>query len=635
MIEIRFRPQLSGLLALYLLALAGCSGSASSVTPRTQLDAERSGGLDSSADPSPASPSTALKGPSPAVQSANPGSTKPSISESSFRPRPDAASGQMRVGLRPNPLSPQFRKFRADAVPSFVVETGADDRCLMTQSTTGGGGWIDFDVDGWIDYYLVQGGNPTAGPTDEQPSDLLGRNVLGQRLIDVTASAGLVEREFGQGLAVGDYDADGFPDLLVTNVGPVVLLHNEGDGTFRDVSSEAGIEVRFWGSSAAWADLDQDQLLDAYVCSYVEYDVHNPLPCHAPDGRLAICFPEVMVSADDACLRNSGDGRFRDVAKEWGMIGPGSKSLGVVIADLVGDRRPEIYVANDVCANFLWVEDKPGRWADQGIELGCALSGSGAYQASMGIVAGDYDRDGRLDLFLTHFTSEYNTLYANLGDVGFLDVTESVGLAKPSVPMLGFGTWMADFNHDGAMDIFVANGHIDDWSSKGQPFQMPAQLFSYRGPDFVEQSLQAGDYFQERHLGRAVSAADFDHDGDVDLLVVNQREQPVVLQNEAIAGHHLRLRLIGRRSNRDAIGARVSVTAGDTRLVQQRIGGGSYLAAHEPQLTFGLGAETGPCRVEILWPSGEQTIVPDLAVDREWVIVEPLATQSALVIAAE
>lgn len=527
-----------------------------------------------------------------------------------------------KVVAAPQQLSPiQFVDVHADLGLEFQFDNGANGRALMPESLGAGGGWFDLERDGRPDLYLVQGGNPTETPCHSE-GDRVFRNLPG-RFIDVTDSTRRIDMGHGQGLAVGDFDNDGFDDVLVTNVGPDVLLRNLGDGTFEDVSVIAGVGDPRWGSSAAWADLDNDGDLDLFVCNYLKYDVFQPQDCHFDDGRPAVCHPEHLEPEDNACYENLGNGQFRDITAEWGLLAPGSKSLGVVIADFNGDFRSDIYVANDTTANHLFMQVDRGKFLEQAVELGCAMNGIGQYQASMGLACGDYDRNGFLDLYVSHFSSDSNTLYANLGAVGFHDVTRSERLHKPTLQYLGFGTVMQDFNSDGHQELFVTNGHIDDWRYKNELYAMPPQLFTFRDGYWYEQSQQCGDYFRHNYLGRAVSYADYDLDGDLDLLVVHQDQPAALLENQSPRQHWLQLELIGHRSNRRGINAIVELHQGDRVWHYEMFAGSSFCAAHQPLIAIGLGENAADCEIQIRWPTAEgQQQTVKTRVDRHLVIPE-------------
>ncbi|MDP6717899.1 MAG: CRTAC1 family protein, partial [Pirellulaceae bacterium] len=488
---------------------------------------------------------------------------------------------------------------------NFVYNNGDRGKKLMVESTGGGAGWTDFDRDGNWDLFFVQGGYPD-GPLSENAPNQLWRKLGIDGFAQVQVEAGVGDQGFGQGVAIADFDNDGFDDIYVTNVGSNVFFQNQGDGTFIEVTTSAGVDTSLWSTSAAWGDLNSDGNLDLFVCNYLIYDVKNPLPCPHDDGTPGICFPQDLDAEQNVCFQNMGDGTFQEVSSEWNLIGrkSDSKSLGTVIADLTGDGYSDVLVANDGTANFLFVNDGHGVFQERGLELGCAMSGEGTYQASMGIAVGDYDRNQFFDFYVTHFTEDSNTLYANLGPAGFHDTTRVVGLHQPTLPLLGFGTVMADFDRNGSADLFVTNGHVDDYLAKEDLYAMPAQLFAYTGNKWRDVSSLSGEFFSTRGVGRAVASCDFDNDGDLDLAVVHQNTPAALLRNDASGNNWLKVHLIGMQSNRSAIGTTVRLRYGTLDLVQQIVGGGSYCATHEPVLIFGLGKATGSCSLEIRWPDG-------------------------------
>ena len=512
---------------------------------------------------------------------------------------------------------------------NFIYDNGSDERSLMVQSTGGGGGWIDFDGDSWFDLLLVQGGNPTADPP-HNIGDRIFRNLHGRRFQDVSDSVLPPDRGFGHGMAVGDFNQDGFDDVFITNVTSTVLLLNGGDGTFTDITEESGTNDERWGTSAAWSDLDLDGDLDLFVCNYCRYDVRNPVVCRKPDGSPGICHPDAMDADLAECFENLGDGRFVSAAKKWGLAEKSGKALGVVAADFNLDRLPDLFVANDTMANFMYLGLAGGGFTEQAVELGCAYNVLGQYQANMGVACNDYDGNGYLDLYITTFTDDSNTLFANLGPGGFRDVTRLEGLHSTTIETLGFGTVMTDLDADGAMDLFIANGHIDDWRYKNQLWKMQAEMFTYSQGTWTELTASAvGPYLAEEHLGRAVSMADFDQDGDSDLLVVHQNEPAALLVNESVTGHWLRVECSGRISNRRGLGAKVTVQQGDRKWTQQLVSGSSYLTSHEPVLFFGLGASKEPCDVSVEWPnSNTSAITRNVGVDQQIRVTERGRTSS-------
>ena len=560
----------------------------------------------------------------------------PSVSAAPAAPEKKQGSGKLKFERRggasdrtvahPGECS-RFVDMAQAAGVSHVYLNGAQGRWLMVEATGGGCGWIDFDRDGFWDLYLNQGGDPTASVPGSRPADQLFRNAGAGRFESVTDAAGIDERGYGQGIAVGDFDNDGFDDIYVTNVGGNVLYRNSGDGTFRDVTSVADVVGGLWSTSAAWGDIDLDGDLDLYVCNYLDYDPLHPRICRNSRGQFGICHPDQVDPVPDECYLNLGDGTFRPVATERGLFGPGNKALGVAIADFTNDGWPDIFVANDTKPNFLFVNDGHAHFRESAVILGCAVNTAGNPQANMGVAVGDYDRNGWLDLYVTHFTSEWNTLYQNRGPEGFQDVSAIVGLVPPKFDKLGFGAVMHDFNFDGFDELFVANGHINDNRELGDDLDMICQLFAWQGKRFVECTAQAGEFFERKMIGRGVAAADYDNDGDLDLVVVPQNTPTALLNNQSRLGNWLKLEFVGRRSNRRGIGTRVVVKFGDRTTMQELAGGTSYCASHQPALFFGLGDWTGPIDVEVRWPAGTTQSLHAIVAHRTLTLIEPAGDQ--------
>jgi enediyne biosynthesis protein E4 len=503
----------------------------------------------------------------------------------------------------------------------FVYRNGAAGQQLMSEATGGGCGWLDFDRDGNSDLYCVQGGVISVNEHARSVHGQLFRNIDG-RFISVTESAGIAEHHYGQGVSVGDFDADGFDDVFVANIGGNSLWRNQGDGTFRNWGFESMTPWRGWSSSSAWADVDSDGDLDLYVCNYVAFDPLAAVICHDSSGHRIQCQPNQVAPVPDQFFVNLGNGTFREAAASLGLKGDGNRALGVVIADLIGDERPEIYVANDATANFLFASNNEWTFEDVALRQGCAVDANGRAQASMGISIGDYDRNGRLDLYLTHFEGEWNTLYANQGDQGFRDVTSEVGGIDATLARVGFGTVWQDFDQDGADDLFVANGHIDD-QGRSQVLAMSPQIFTISDGRLHDVSASVGSYFQQVFVGRGCAEADFDGDGDFDLAVIHQNSAAELLENRSERGHWLALDFVGRRSNRRGIGVRVTLRQSDTTLVQELYGGGSYCSSRQPRLIFGLGNNTATCNVEVRWPSSTVQELLGVQTDQLRTIIEP------------
>ncbi len=509
----------------------------------------------------------------------------------------------------------------------FVYRTGATGESLMVETMGGGCGVLDFDNDGWWDLFLCQGGDPTVADPTRQPPPALMRNLAGDSFEDCGESAIDASSGYSQGVVVGDYDGDGFDDLYITNVGKNQLLRNMGDGTFQDVTDLAGVGDTRWSSSAAFADLNGNGLLDLYVCNYVVYDPLDPLDCRDRDGEYRICHPREMDAFPNECYFNQGDGTFLPEAADRGLDAAGGKSLGVVVADFTGNGLPDVYVANDTTANFLFVNQGQGMFREQALAFGCGVNQEGMYEAGMGLAVADYDQDGFLDIYSTHFYDESNTLYQNRGGKGFRDVTALVGLHQPTLPRLGFGAVMQDLNADGAIDLFVTNGHIENYP--GNPLHaMRPQLFTYTGPRWEDCSDDGGEFFQRRLVGRGVAMVDSSRRGVPDIVVVHQDSPAALLRGESLDGDWLQVEFRGAGGNRRGIGARVSVTCGSQTFFQQLVGGGSYASSHQPTLFFGLGdgTERGDlnrrCDVEVTWPSGKSERLEGVAVNRRLVLDE-------------
>lgn len=516
--------------------------------------------------------------------------------------------------------APHFREIAAESGVEFIYDNGAG-HTLMVEGTGGGVGWLDYDRDGKWDLYFVQGGDPvTPGPM--QPSDKLFRNLGTGVFADVTELSGVTELKFGQGVSIGDFDEDGFDDIFVANVGGDVLFHNLGDGTFEDVSQALEGNGAVWSTSAAWTDIDLDGDLDLYVCRYCGFDPRNPTPCRNSKGVAAMCQPKQVPPIPDVLFVNQGDGRFVEQAQDRGLFGPDNRALGVVAADFDNDGWPDIFVANDATPNFLFRNQHQGQFVESAVQLGCALMLSGQAQGSMGVALGDYDRNGFLDLFVANFEGEGDTLYQNHGPSGFQEVSGMLGLVPSTLPTVGWGTVMADFNQDGHEDLFVANGHIDDGRHIGGDLEQRPLLFSFDGHRWIDKSGPGGDFFEKSNMGRGVAACDFDDDGDFDLAVVHQNSSAALLQNDSARGHWLKMELIGRTVNRRGIGARVLVRMADRTLIQELAGGTSYCSSSQPCLCFGLGPWDQPVSVEVHWPGGGRQTLEDVTLNQHLIVLQ-------------
>lgn len=518
----------------------------------------------------------------------------------------------------------RFRDVHQEAGVEHVYLNGERGQCLLMETTGAGAGWLDYDADGHWDLYLNQGGDATVDADETQPHDKLFRNLGDGTFRDVTREAGIVEFRYSQAVAVGDYDNDGFDDVYVTNVGRNTLFHNQGDGTFLDVTEQAGVGDERWSASAAWADLDLDGDLDLYVANYCVYDPKDPGLCRNDQGELRTCHPRNVPAWPDECYINRGDGTFSAEAKKRGLVAPSARGLGVAVADFNNDGWPDVYVTNDTTANFLFVNQGHGTFEEMGMVSGCAVDSGGSGQASMGVAVNDFDHNGCLDLYVCHFYRESNTLYRNYGQGSFQDETGLLGLHAPTLLRLTFGAVMADFNRDGQMDIVTTTGHIDN--HPGNPLhRMAPQVFTFDGKRWGECSEEAGEFFQGKYVGRAVAACDYDEDGDLDLLVAHENSPAALLRNESHGGHWLKFSMRGRESNRRGIGSRITVKAGRSTYMQELCGGTSYAASHQPALIFGLGQWERPCTVTIRWPGGRVQTLEDVHVDQALTLDESQA----------
>ncbi len=559
---------------------------------------------------------------------------------SATRPRPTPPVP--RVKAKPDGTLPAFEMVGGEA--GFKFERNDDIRGLhrILEANGGGVALFDFDRDGWLDLYMTNGCPlPLKFDRHKTPGALF-HHRGDWRFERINQVSHLVQFGYSTGCAVGDYDADGFDDLYIAAFGPDALWRNMGDGTFANVTDAAGIDVPAWGSSVAFADINGDGWLDLYVVNYLVESDETPRLCphpSAPDGY-GQCSPALFEGADDVLLISDGGGRFDDVSATAGITGLRGKGLGVVIADFDRDGRPEIFVANDGEANFLLVQTRPPpsdaiapatatnlgklQFRDQALASGVALNESGYAQANMGIAAGDYDANGTLDLFITTFYGDSNTLYAHQPGLVFADATRSTNLAASSRSTLGFGTFFFDADNDGWLDLFVANGHIDDrhWMERGEPYRMRPQLYrNGRHGAFTDVSEWGGPYFEQEWLGRGAAVGDLDRDGLPDFVVSHQLAASYALRNTTSTENgSLVLRLVGVVTNRNGYGAWVEVVDGRGPCVGELVSGGSFHAASAPEIHVGLG-ESQQATLQIHWPSGQVDTHRDLRTGT-WVAIE-------------
>ena len=506
----------------------------------------------------------------------------------------------------------------------FQHENAASTEKYLIETMGSGCGWIDYDQNGLLDLYLVNGGITKLYQPSRAPTGALYRNNGDGTFTDVTAKAGVgAEGLFGMGVAIGDYDNDGYPDLLVLGYGACILYHNNGDGTFTDVTEKAGVaNLGKWASSAAWFDYDNDGKLDLIVANYVDWSPERNLWCgDRGPGMRSYCHPDVYHGQPPTLFHNNGDGTFTDISIRSRIGLKGGNGLGVVTFDYDNDGWQDIFIANDHMPNSLFHNNRDGTFEEVGYAAGVAVGMDGQFEAGMGTDAADTTGNGRLNLIVTHLDQQLARLYENQGDASFEDATFRSKLSYSTFHASGFGTRFLDYDNDGARDLFMANGHVLDNIEKYRSdvrYAEPKMMFRNIGNGiFTNVSDTLGTDFQMPFVSRGAAVADFDNDGDLDILVSNNGQAPQLLRNDGgNQNHWLQLFLIGTKSNRDAVGARVKVIAGDLTLYEQRKGGMSYQSAQDPRLHFGLGQRNNVDSAEIAWPSGEITRLGHLKVDR-------------------
>jgi hypothetical protein len=549
----------------------------------------------------------------------------------------------------PDELSISFRELASIAGIDFQHVDGHTAMQYFPEVMGGGCAWVDYDQDGYLDLLFVQGGPfpPVRGQKPQQPSTRLYRNLGDGTFVDVTEEVGLIHAGYGQGVAVGDYDNDGFPDLFLTSFGACHLFHNEADGRggrrFRDVTAEAGVALDGWCTSCAFGDIHGTGYLDLFVCRYVAMDLQHYPFCGdktRDPPRRQTCGPREFAGTSSVLFRNNGNGTFTNVSAAAGLE-PEGKALGVVILDLDGDGKSDIFVGNDEMPNFQYRNLGNGKLQSCGISSGTAMSWQGKPMGSMGVEADDVTGHGRPDLFITTFFHQGWTLFRNEGNNLFTDISPRAGMQQASWDKVGWGTCFLDVDNDGALDLFVANGHVfrnaaemmeKNQDGTPQSFAQRAQLFRGDGRgSFRELSQQAGPYFQQDHVGRGVAMGDYDNDGAMDVAINHCGEPAALLRNETRTGNHwIRLRCVGTRhlaaghSNRDAIGARVAVRIGDRTLVRHVKGGGSYLSSADRRLLVGLGSADHVDAVEVRWPNASASVqrFGPLTADRSYRLIE-------------
>ena len=544
-----------------------------------------------------------------------------------------ALAGSALLWLPPQGGSSVFVESAAATGLTFTHVNGATGKYYLPEQMGAGVALFDYDNDGDLDVFVVQDGpldNASPGATPGYPTSRLFRNDLTKgpdgkprlHFTDVTAQAGVGLRAYGMGVAVGDYDNDGHLDLFVTSFGQDTLFRNNGDGTFTDVTKTAGVSDPFWSTSATFFDYDRDGDLDLFVANYLDFTLAGNKTCTDGSGARDYCGPRTYRPAPDRLYRNDGNGHFTDVTEASGISRADGAGLGVVAGDYNNDGWLDLYVANDATPNQLWINKHDGTFADEGPLSGAAFNAAGNPEGSMGIASGDYDADGNEDLFVTNIIGETFALYRNDGTGNFEDVRVRSGLAALTASVTGFGTDWFDYDNDGWLDLFVANGAvnvIEAQRGQSNPFRMKNQLFHNTGKGtFVDASAAGGPAFDLAEISRAAAFGDIDNDGDTDIVVTTNGGPVRLLLNQGTPRNHwLGIALEQSPGNRFGIGSRVGVERSGKPTLWRRVHtDGSYLAVSDPRVHVGLGASSAIDGVVVQWPDGARERWTSIAADR-------------------
>lgn len=537
---------------------------------------------------------------------------------------PSTASGAIESPVR-------FEEISQSAGVNFTYRNDEESGHFAILESLGGGTCVfDYDGDGTQDIYLPGGGKFGKDQTVEGLPGALFRQIGPLQFRDVTDLSGTgLAPHYSHGGHAADFDNDGFPDLLITGYNGVLLLHNRGDGTFQDITRESELSSdTLWSSSAAWMDLSGDGLLDLYVVHYVNWSFqNNPVCTLPPPQNRDVCPPRSFEPLPDTVFFSNGDGTFEDVSRRIGLREDG-KGLGVVAADIDLDGDMDVYVANDTVPNFLYRNDGNGVLQDVSLISGTSLNDTGGPDGSMGVDVADYNRDGIPDLWCVNYENESLALYRNEGNCLFQHISQSTGIKSAAGLHVSWGTAFFDMDCDTDEDVFVSNGHVIRHPINAPLRQLPLLLANESGQKFVNISQGAGDYVNQPHMGRGLSTGDFDDDGNVELVISHTNEPAALLHNRTDHGRHwIGFRLIGIRSPRNAIGARVEIRDGSLTMLRQIKGGGSYASTHDLRVHFGLGKISPVDTVLIVWPSGTKQTLTNLPADRYHTIVEPRETE--------
>jgi enediyne biosynthesis protein E4 len=512
----------------------------------------------------------------------------------------------------------------------WVHENAMSPERHLPETMGPGVAFFDYDNDGWVDIFMVNSGEADFYKPSTRLKHALYKNNRDGTFTDVTDKAGVAGgTEFGMGCAIADYDNDGYQDILVTAYGRCTLYHNNGDGTFTDVTEKAGVAAPGWTTSAVWFDYDNDGKLDLFLCSFVEWSVNSDVYCGDNKlGRRFYCIPRVFKPTPSLLFRNNGDGTFTEVSAGTDIQRARGKALGVVATDINNDGLMDLFVANDTVQNFLFMNRGDGKWDEIGLPAEVAFSANGTPRSGMGVDAADVDGNGLQDLFVANVDQEMFSLYQNQGNEYFSDRAAFHGISQATRLLSGWGLKFFDYDNDGRIDLFLANGHPDDMIeqySQQVRYKMPLLVFRNDGAKLQNVSGESGPVFQNFYPARGLAVGDYNNDGRVDILIGNNGEAPVLLKNNAGAGHHwVGVHLQGTSCNRDGIGAILSWSAGGTTRRRLKTSGGSYLSSHDMREVLGLGTATSLDWLEITWPqpSGRVERFTDVPIDRYVTIVE-------------
>ncbi|MGA2739168.1 MAG: CRTAC1 family protein [Bryobacteraceae bacterium] len=514
------------------------------------------------------------------------------------------------AGTAPTPIT--FTDVTAQAGIKFVHHSGRAGQKFLPETLGSGAAWFDADGDGWPDILLINSRDWT--PRGRKCLPALYRNNHDGTFTDITAGSGLDVEMYGIGVAIGDYDNDGRDDVYITALEGDHLFHNEGHGKFRDVTKASGIDNASFGTSAAWVDYDRDGKLDLFVANYVQWTAKGDLWCSLDGSTKSYCTPESYKGTSSKLYHNLGNGKFEDVSRKAGVADPTSKSLGVAVLDYNGDGWPDLFVSNDTQPNKLYRNNRNGTFTEEGMAAGVAFGEDGVARGAMGVDAADYDRSGRPALLVGNFSNQMLGLYHNEGTGLFVDEAPSSAVGRASLLTLTFGAFFFDYDLDGYPDIFAANGHIEEQIGRVQPkvqYKEPPLLFHNLGErgkgQFENVTARMGAAFNRPIVARGAAYADYDHDGDPDILVTTNDGPAYLFRNDGgNRNNWISIRLVGRKSNRDGIGAVVRVAGKSGKQWNMVRSGSSYCSQSDLALTFGLASDTEVQAIEIEWPSGEK-----------------------------